>query len=104
MPELCGNCGHELPNAVGPGLYCVYCGEPVRRPERKQRVEQNENIKLEYALRVNVGENTYYCPDGATVFMDEHKVQWVKFRPTNGYYRDDEHMVRTDLVMIVRVS
>lgn len=30
MPDLCANCGHALPNAVGVGIYCNHCGEPVK--------------------------------------------------------------------------
>jgi predicted RNA-binding Zn-ribbon protein involved in translation (DUF1610 family) len=35
MTDLCKNCGHALPNAAGPGLYCPNCGEPVAKPKPK---------------------------------------------------------------------
>lgn len=27
--DLCTDCGHPLPNAVGSGIYCTHCGRPV---------------------------------------------------------------------------
>jgi len=64
-----------------------------------------ENIELDYPLIVLRGEGEdreQLHAHGAEVFMDEFGVEWVKFRPTNGYQRGKEHMVRTDQVVIVR--
>lgn len=60
-----------------------------------------DNIKLEYAVLIIIGDEQYYA-DSCEVFMDEHNIQWVKFIAKNGYHRDREHMVRTDRAMIVR--
>lgn len=66
------------------------------------------NIVLNYPLIVNfaVGEDqvSYFSPDGAEFFVDEHDLQWVKFKPSNGYQHGKEHMVRTDIegFMIVK--
>lgn len=60
-----------------------------------------ENIELDYPLTIHHGEDGFNA-HGAEVFMDEFGVEWVKFRPTNGYQRGKEHMVRTDQVVIIR--
>lgn len=61
----------------------------------------DENIKLEYPVIIKYGEDAYYA-DRCEFFMDEHSIQWVKFRPRNGYHSGKEHMVRTHLVVIIR--
>jgi hypothetical protein len=39
MTDLCTFCGHALPNAVGVGVYCNHCGEPVRKTPTDAHVE-----------------------------------------------------------------
>lgn len=51
MATLCGNCGHELPNAAGPGLYCTNCGEPVTR-----RIVTTRSIAGEQKWDAETGE------------------------------------------------
>lgn len=45
--ELCRNCGHELPNAAGPGLYCPDCGEPVdaRAKQIAQALAEEQRLR-----------------------------------------------------------
>lgn len=64
-------------------------------------MDAEENIKLEYSVIIKHGDDAYFAK-GCEVFVDEHKVQWVKFFPRNGYYRGREHMVQTHDVMIIR--
>jgi hypothetical protein len=45
-----------------------------------------------------------YIADGAEVFKDEHGIQWIKFFPKNGQDSSKEHMLRTDRILIVRIS
>ena len=59
-----------------------------------------DNIKLDYSLTISFDENSYICPKGCEFFMDEHGIQWVKFRPKNGYHFGVEHIVRTDRILI----
>jgi hypothetical protein len=54
------------------------------------------NVKLDYGLTIHIGDDVFYCPNGAEFFMDEHGVQWVKYFPTNGPTRTNETIVRTD--------
>jgi len=63
---------------------------------------KSENIVLPYPVIIVGGDNQYHSPKGAEFFMDEHGIQWVKFVPNNGYQRGMEHMIRTDLIMVVR--
>jgi len=37
MSNLCNDCGHELPNAVGIGAYCTNCGTPTPDEQARQR-------------------------------------------------------------------
>jgi hypothetical protein len=61
------------------------------------------NIQLDYKIRVyfSAMETVLYA-DGAEVFMDEQKVQWIKFWPTNGPGANHENIMRTDGIVIVR--
>jgi hypothetical protein len=60
------------------------------------------NIKLDYPMIIRYAEDQFHAPDGGEVFMDEFGVEWIKFRPNNGYQRGSEHMIRTDQVALVR--
>lgn len=65
----------------------------------------SENIKLEYPVRVtDVRTDDAYHAPRCEVFLDEHQVQWVKFVPRNGYARGNEHMIRTDQVLIAKMG
>ena len=39
MSELCDDCGHPLPNAVGPDVYCTNCGAPVHPVSTRKPVK-----------------------------------------------------------------
>lgn len=55
MAELCDNCGHQLPNAVGAGLYCTNCGEPVHKTE-SNRFKSNVITLPEQTERIDLAE------------------------------------------------
>jgi hypothetical protein len=59
-----------------------------------------ENIRLEYPVAIErlaeEGDSQVFFADGCEFFMDEHSFQWVKFVAKNGYYKGNEHMIRTD--------
>ena len=40
--DLCRNCGHYMPNAVGPGVYCANCGEPKEKPKPPKPKDVNQ--------------------------------------------------------------
>jgi hypothetical protein len=50
--KLCENCGHQLPNAVGPGVYCSECGEPVAPTKISplHRMEQGKWYQIVYRI------------------------------------------------------
>lgn len=60
-----------------------------------------ENIKLNYRVIINHGNDSYFAP-GAEFFLDEHGVQWVKFFPHNGYHVGKQHIIRTDQCFVIR--
>jgi len=64
-------------------------------------IDLEKNIKLDYPVIIKYGEDAYYA-DRAEVFMDEHGVQWIKFKPRNGYQIGKEHMLRTQLITVIR--
>jgi uncharacterized Zn finger protein (UPF0148 family) len=56
MTDLCKNCGHALPNAAGPGLYCPNCGEPIgslieKSKREPKRDKTDEAIEARERLR-----------------------------------------------------
>jgi hypothetical protein len=59
------------------------------------------NILLNYPIAVQLGDEVFFADQGQ-VFTDEQHVQWVKFIAKNGYRRGEEHIIRTDRVIIVR--
>jgi len=61
------------------------------------------NIQLSYRIKVyfSAMETVLYA-DGAEVFMDEHKIQWIKFFAKNGPSAGQEHIIRTEEIVIVR--
>lgn len=61
-----------------------------------------DNIVLKYPVIIRHGEEQYHAPKGCEVFLDEHNIQWIKFFPNNGYQRGNEHMMRTDQVIVIR--
>jgi len=62
-----------------------------------------ENIQLNYRIAVYFsGMETVLFADGAEVFMDEHRIQWIKFFAVNGPAAGKEHIVHTAEVVIVR--
>jgi len=61
------------------------------------------HIQLNYRLKVYFSAmNVVLHADGAIVFMDEHRIQWIKFWAKNGPAADQEHIIRTDEIVIVR--
>lgn len=61
------------------------------------------NIKLDYPLRLILGEQMFRCEAGCEFFMDEHGFQWVKFVPANGPYSGQEHMIKWgDTYVVIR--
>lgn len=73
----------------------------VGRPERVLDLEAAEmddvkNIILTGATAIRPDDQTTLYCDGCEVFLDEHKVQWVKFVPKNGPNNGREHCMRTD--------
>lgn len=58
MPDLCTNCGHALPNAVGVGIYCTHCGEPVK-PKQMSPLAHHRSSSAQtdkYTLGQAIGE------------------------------------------------
>lgn len=60
------------------------------------------NIILEYRVIILRGEEAWNCRLGCEFFQDEHGVQWVKFFPSNGYRPHQEHIMRTENIVVVR--
>lgn len=55
MTELCDHCGHALPNAVGVGLYCTNCGEPVSTTAKTiEHIRKESNVTTTEELRYAV--------------------------------------------------
>lgn len=77
-------------------------------PDDYENIHRLANIVLDYKVKVIVGhvveEQQVFNARSCEVFLDEHNIQWVKFVPTNGYLIGQEHMVRTDRVLIVRAE
>lgn len=75
-------------------------------PNQDQQVWPNIVLGYKLIVQFALGEDsvTYYCPHGAEFFIDEHDLQWVKFKPMNGYKRGNEHIIRTDAIgfMIIK--
>lgn len=62
------------------------------------------NIQLDYRLIVYdyPAMETVLYADGAEVFEDEQGKQWIKFFAKNGPAAGKQHMLRTDIVLIVK--
>ena len=64
-----------------------------------------DNIQLNYRIKVFFsGMQEVLYAEGAEVFMDEHKIQWIKFFANNGPAAGEEHIMHTDGIVIVRDS
>jgi len=65
---------------------------------------ENDNIKLEYAVKIYTDRSleTVLFANRCEFFRDEHGKQWVKFIAHNGYDKGKEHMLRTELLTIIR--
>jgi hypothetical protein len=62
--ELCDNCGHPMPNAVGGGVYCNNCGEPAQRPRRQTGVTT-------YDLTIKGEQHTFSFPVWRGITLDQ---------------------------------
>lgn len=95
LPERC-----EVCEGTGYGIRAL--AKAYRTTEGKETESDAVNIILPYPIYITRGEDTWACPQGAEFFTDEHGIQWVKFRPRNGYHIGKEHMIRTENIIIIR--
>ena len=63
-----------------------------------------DNIKLDYPVNIRIENEVFHCREGAEFFLDEHNNQWVKFVPSNGYAPYNEHMARTERIIVVQAN
>lgn len=66
---------------------------------------EQKNIVLPYAVAIYVDrsmDTVLFGDAGASFFVDEHGHQWVKFIARNGPRPGQEHMLRTEQVVITR--
>ena len=65
----------------------------------------SDNIVLGYRVAIYTDrtlQTVLFAPDGCEFFKDEHGRQWVKFVAANGHLAGQEHMLRTEQIIIVR--
>jgi hypothetical protein len=65
---------------------------------------ETENIVLPYRVGIYTDRilQTILFAQSCEFFTDEHGKQWVKFVATNGHMAGQEHMLRTEQIIIVR--
>lgn len=86
----------EAGGPVGQSVKAEFGEHAAAIDELVTKQKKYTNIFLAYQLSVHIGDDVYHCPDGAEFFMDEHDIQWCKFKPVNGLNKNEEHMFRTD--------
>jgi len=60
------------------------------------------NIVLDYAVDVLIGDDIYTNCRNPEFFIDEHGYQWIKFCPNNGPRARQEHMRRTENIIVIK--
>jgi len=57
--KLCDHCGHELPIAAGPRLYCTHCGERINSPKEQADLRQSHVVTNLKKLGYNCSPSTH---------------------------------------------